>query len=144
VFGWLLSLLLLAGLGYWLRGYRPVVLRTWQQARLLWQTMRQVRDLTRGLGGQGQLRPPGSGPMPPWFGPSNGQNRADPKVVDVAPRQRQPDQQRQSGGNGLKVVCPACQDALSQAQLEALRQGSIRCAGEKAGHTCPFRAKTLN
>ncbi len=51
----------------------------------------------------------------------------DPRVVDVAPRQSQ------------STICPACGDALNDAQVRALRARNVRCPGSsRVSRACPY------
>jgi hypothetical protein len=155
----LLFLLVAGAFALWLRPYWGRWKRMYQGFRNTLRFVRQVRDTVKtgkngggfrvptdfgqardntGFGqardntGFGQARDnTGFGQARDNTGFGQARGRAD-KTVDVTPKMT------------VKVGCPVCQEMLSSAQLEALRQGQLRCPAMQQGANCPYYGKALN
>ena len=115
----LVTLVLLGAVGYWFRGYWPGIRTNYARARGFWQLFQGLRGRSGPgrSGGQGGRFPGGS------------------RVIDVEPTSVGP-----SSKAARKEQCRVCGDALSSAQLSALRQNDIRCTGSsRVGKACPYR-----
>ncbi|MEY4531185.1 MAG: hypothetical protein RLZZ156_1906 [Deinococcota bacterium] len=118
-----------AAFAWWLRPYWGRWKRLYQGAKNTFKFVRQVRDATKNggftvRGGTDFLR----------TGQTDfSQARKNPKTVDVTPKMT------------VKVGCPVCKEMLSEAQLEAMRSGGVRCpAMIQNGANCPYYGRTLN
>jgi hypothetical protein len=127
----LLFLLVAGAFALWLRPYWGRWKRMYQSVRNTLRFVRQVRDTVQSGKNGGGFR------MPTDFGQARdgtfGQARGrSDKTVDVTPKMT------------VKVGCPVCQEMLSSAQLEALRQCQLRCPAMQQGANCPYYGKALN
>jgi hypothetical protein len=110
-----IGLALLVWLAYWMRAYFAPLRRFWRQARGMYQMFTQARTMLKNMGTNQNI--PGA----------RGSTASRGKVVDVTAK------------NELKIVCPVCNDALSDAQILALRSRSLRCPGSsRVSRDCPF------
>jgi hypothetical protein len=108
-------LALLVWLAYWLRAYFAPLRRFWRQARGMYQMFTQARTMLKNMGSNQNIPN------------SRGSTASRGKVVDVTAK------------NELKIVCPVCNDALTDAQVLALRSRSLRCPGSsRVARDCPF------
>lgn len=115
IFELVIGLALLVWLAYWLRGYFAPLRRFWRQTRSMYQMFSQARTMLRNASANQNV--PG--------GRTSTASRG--KVVDVTAK------------NELKIVCPVCNDALTDAQVLALRSRSLRCPGSsRVSRDCPF------
>lgn len=113
-----LFLLVAAAFAWWLRPYWGRWKRAYQSLRNTFRFVRQVQQSAKNGGG-----------FRADFGRST---TRDPKTVDVTPKMT------------VKVGCPVCKEMLSNAQLEALREGQLRCPAMQQGANCPYYRKALN
>jgi hypothetical protein len=128
----LLFLLVAGAFALWLRPYWGRWKRMYQGFRNTLRFVRQVRDTVKtGKNGGGFRVPTDFGQARDNTGFGQARGRAD-KTVDVTPKMT------------VKVGCPVCQEMLSSAQLEALRQGQLRCPAMQQGANCPYYGKALN
>ena len=120
IFELVIGLALLVWLAYWLRGYFPPVRRAFLQARQAFLMFQKVRNVIKnGIPNQNF---PGSD-----FSKQRSNTASRGKTVDVTAK------------NELKIVCPVCNDALTDAQVLALRSRSLRCPGSsRVSRDCPF------
>jgi hypothetical protein len=131
----ILTLAILAGLGFWLRGYYAPVRRTVRRWRELIGQFRRLRQVfTQGTR------------IDPRY-PQAPQPRE--KVVDVhASRgsERRAAPTREQVTAAPLHQCPACGDTLNEAQVRALQAKSVRCPGSsRVGQACPYYGeRTLN
>ncbi len=125
IWQFLIGVVVLVGLGFWLRGYWKPLRRAYQRARSLYQTARRVRTEFETVGSGRSSRPERDPSRP----------ERDPRVVDVSPRpEKQPGKQPTTS-----LICPVCNDRLNEAQLRALRSRSVRCPGSsRVGRACPY------
>ena len=120
IFELVIGLALLVWLAYWLRGYFPPVRRAFLQARQAFLMFQKVRNVIKnGIPNQN---------FPGQNSSNSRSNTASRgKTVDVTAK------------NELKIVCPVCNDALTDAQVLALRSRSLRCPGSsRMSRDCPF------
>ncbi len=115
----LVTLMVLGAVAYWFRGYWPGIRLSYTRARGFWQLFQGLKGRSSGRGtGQTGRFPGGS------------------RVIDVEPTSVGPSSKTAS----KKEQCRTCGDALSSAQLSALRQNDIRCTGSgRVGKACPYR-----
>jgi hypothetical protein len=120
IFELAIGLALLVWLAYWLRGYFPPVRRAFLQARQAFLMLQKMRNVIKnGIPNQNF---PGAD-----FSTTRGAATTRGKTVDV------------NAKTELKIVCPVCNDALSDAQVLALRSRSLRCPGSaRVSRDCPF------
>ena len=117
IWQFLIGIVVLIGLGFWLRGYWKPLRRAYQRARGLYQTARRVRTEFETVSSGRASRP-----------------ERDSRVVDVSPRP-----EKQAGRQSTSLICPICNDSLNEAQLRALRSRSVRCPGSsRVGRACPY------
>ena len=128
----LVTLAILVAVAYWFRGYWPGIRTHYARARGFWQLFQGLRGRSGGQRRGGQSREGQSGRFP-------GQSR----VIDVEPTSVGPSSkasQIAGQATGQKEKCRVCGDALSSAQLSALRQNDIRCTGSsRVAKACPYR-----
>ena len=131
-----------AAFAWWLRPYWGRWKRLYQGAKNTFKFVRQVRGATKNGGftvrggtdfsrtGQTDFSRTGQTD----FSRTGQTNSAkNPKTVDVTPKMT------------VKVGCPVCKEMLSEAQLEAMRSGGVRCpAMIQKGANCPYFGRTLN
>jgi hypothetical protein len=132
IWQFLIGVVVLIGLGFWLRGYWKPLRRAYQHARSLYQAARRVRTEFETVG-SGRSSRPERDPSRPERDPSRPER--DPRVVDVSPRP-----EKQVGKQPTtSLICPVCNDSLNEAQLRALRSRSVRCPGSsRVGRACPY------
>jgi hypothetical protein len=140
----ILTLAILFGLGFWMRGYYAPARRTFLRWRELIGQFRRLRQMFM-QGTASRNNPPGGFRNDP---------RAQPreKVVDVhasrgQERRAAPSREQAAAPVAPQVQqCPACGDTLNEAQIRALQAKSVRCPGSnRVGQTCPFYGeRTLN
>jgi hypothetical protein len=128
-----LFLLVAGAFALWLRPYWGRWKRMYQNLRNTLRFVRQVRDtVSQSRKNAGGFRVPtdfGQARDSTSFGQAQ---RHTDKTVDVTPKMT------------VKVGCPVCQEMLSSAQLEALRQCQLRCPAMQQGANCPYYGKALN
>jgi|GEM_PF-1872989 len=123
----LVTLVVLGAVAYWFRGYWPGIRTNYARARGFWQLFQGLRGRSGGPN-RGNQRGEQGGRFP-------GQSR----VIDVEPTSVGPSSKAGQTA-GQKEKCRVCGDALSSAQLSALRQNDIRCTGSsRVGKACPYR-----
>jgi hypothetical protein len=134
----ILTLAILAGVGFWMRGYYAPARRTFLRWRELIGQFRRLRQMFMQ---PGTMRPD----------PSRRQAQPREKVVDVhasrgterrgvAPREQAVPEEPKARN------CYTCGDLLNDAQIRALQAKSVRCPGSnRVGKSCPFYGeRTLN
>jgi hypothetical protein len=126
-----LFLLVAGAFALWLRPYWGRWKRMYHSVRNTLRFVRQVRDTVQGSKSGGGFRVPTDFGQTRDGGFGQTRGRAD-KTVDVTPKMT------------VKVGCPVCQEMLSSAQLEALRQCQLRCPAMQQGANCPYYGKALN
>jgi hypothetical protein len=140
LFNLLLILVALGVIAWWFRGYAPGIRRMWRRARDTWRLLARVRGAVKDARG-GRFDPQDFMRQSGGPAPSRGSGAARgtaTKTVDADAVQVQP-------VGGFKVVCPTCGDALSEAQVGALRTRSVRCPGaNRVGRECPYYGRSLN
>jgi hypothetical protein len=136
----ILTLAILFGLGFWMRGYYAPARRTFLRWRELIGQFQRLRQMFT----QGSVS---------RVDPRNTQApRPREKVVDVYASRGQerwaaPAREQAAGPVAPQVQqCPACGDTLNEAQIRALQAKSVRCPGSnRVGQACPFYGeRTLN
>ena len=133
-----MTLAILAGLGFWLRGYFAAARRSFLRWRELIGQFRRLRQMFM---------------QSPTM-------RADPNARQAQPREKVVDVHASRGSERRGAVpreqaapeepkarnCYTCGDLLNEAQIRALQAKSVRCPGSnRVGKTCPFYGeRTLN
>jgi hypothetical protein len=139
----ILTLAILFGLGFWMRGYYAPARRTFLRWRELIGQFRRLQQMFT-QGASSRNTPQGGFRNDP---------RAQPreKVVDVyasrgQERRAAPTREQVAPAVAAQQQCPACGDSLNEAQIRALQAKSVRCPGSgRVGQTCPFYGeRTLN
>jgi hypothetical protein len=139
----ILTLAILFGLGFWMRGYYAPARRTFLRWRELIGQFQRLRQM---------LMQGGSSRFDPRVDPRNSR-QAQPreKVVDVhasrGQERRTAPTREQAVAEQPKVRnCYTCGDVLNEAQVRALQSKSVRCPGSnRVGKSCPFYGeRTLN
>ena len=138
-----LTLAILIGVGFWMRGYYAPARRTFLRWRELIGQFRRLRQIfTQGTASRNNPQ-----------GGFRNDPRAQPreKVVDVHASRGQERRAAPSREQAAPVAphvqqCPACGDTLNEAQIRALQAKSVRCPGaNRVGQACPFYGeRTLN
>ncbi len=139
----ILTLAILAGVGFWMRGYYAPARRTFLRWRELIGQFRRLRQLFT-QAGSSRVDPRNT-----W------QSQPREKVVDVhasrgqerrAAPTREPAVPTRDQVAAKSQQCPACGDTLNEAQIRALQAKSVRCPGSnRIGQACPFYGeRTLN
>jgi hypothetical protein len=135
----ILTLAILAGVGFWMRGYYAPARRTFLRWRELIGQLRRLRQMFTQAGAS-------------RFDPRN-TRQAQPreKVVDVHASRGQ---ERRTAPTREQAVptspevrnCYTCGDVLNELQVRALQAKSVRCPGSnRVGKSCPFYGeRTLN
>jgi hypothetical protein len=134
----ILTLAILTGLGFWMRGYYAPARRTFLRWRELIGQFQRLRQMF--MQGSVSRHDPRNTQAP----------RPREKVVDVhaargAERRTAPT--REAVPEQPKVRnCYTCGDVLNEAQVRALQSKSVRCPGSnRVGKSCPFYGeRTLN
>lgn len=129
LFNILIFLAVLGVLAWWFRGYTPGIRRAWRRARDTWRFLSRVRGAVRDARA-GRFDPQNFAPQPPR---DRSKGTVEAQAVDVQPVA------------ALRLVCPTCGDALSEAQVGALRTRNVRCPGAaRIGRECPYYGRSLN
>jgi hypothetical protein len=134
----ILTLAILAGVGFWMRGYYAPARRTFLRWRELIGQFRRLRQMFTQAG---TVRgDPNARPVQPRE-----------KVVDVhasrgTERRGTPSREQAVPEEPKARNCYTCGDVLNEAQIRALQAKSVRCPGSnRVGKTCPFYGeRTLN
>lgn len=135
----ILTLAILAGVGFWMRGYYAPMRRTFLRWRELIGQFRRLRQMFT----QGSIS---------RVDPRNAQTpRPREKVVDVyasrgTERRAAPTREPVVPEQPKARNCYTCGDVLNEAQVRALQSKSVRCPGSnRVGKSCPFYGeRTLN
>jgi hypothetical protein len=135
----ILTLAILAGVGFWMRGYYAPARRTFLRWRELIGQFRRLRQMFT-QAGSSRVDPRNT-----W------QSQPREKVVDVhasrgQERRTAPAREQAAPSAPQVQQCPACGDTLNEAQIRALQAKSVRCPGSnRVGQACPFYGeRTLN
>ena len=134
----ILTLAILIGVGFWMRGYYAPARSTFLRWRELIGQFRRLRQMFT----------------------QAGSSRMDPRSTRAQPREKVVDvhasrgQERRSAPTREQAVaeqpkvrnCYTCGDVLNEAQVRALQSKSVRCPGSnRVGKSCPFYGeRTLN
>ena len=139
----ILTLAIVIGLGFWMRGYYAPARRTFLRWRELIGQFRRLRQMFM-QGTASRNNPQGGFRNDPRVQPRE-------KVVDVhasrGQERRSAPTREQTVAEQPKVRnCYTCGDVLNEAQVRALQSKSVRCPGSnRVGKSCPFYGeRTLN
>jgi hypothetical protein len=135
----ILTLAILIGLGFWMRGYYAPARRTFLRWRELIGQFRRLRQMFT-QAGSSRVDPRNMRQAPPRE-----------KVVDVhaargTERRATPSREAAVAEQPKVRTCYTCGDVLNEAQVRALQSKSVRCPGSgRVGKSCPFYGeRTLN
>ena len=134
----IMTLAILAGVGFWMRGYYAPARRTF----LRWgELIGQFRRLRQMFTQAGSSR----------VDPRNTRAQPREKVVDVYASRGQerrvaPTREQAAPPAPEVQQCSICADTLNEAQVRALQAKSVRCPGSnRVGQACPYYGeRTLN
>ncbi len=120
LFNVLLFIAVVAAFAWWFRAYWQRWGRMIRGAQNAFKFVKQVRDANKNGGFSVSGRRPDT-------------QTQDAKTVNVTAKM------------SVKVGCPICKEMLSEAQVTALRSGSVRCeASRQHNLECPYFGRSLN